>query len=348
MSKSARLLLLAAVLVVLLAPSTAHAYAGPGAGFALAGSFLAVFAAFFSAALLLLTWPVRLLWRAVFGRRALARSRFKRVVVLGLDGLDFTLTEQMLAEGKLPHMAALRKQGCLKPLGTTLPSISPVAWSSFQTGTNPGKHNIYDFLTPDLQTYRPKLSSVEIRPPRRTLRLGRYHMPLGKADVRLLRKSRPFWHYLGDHDIFSSVIRVPITFPPEKLRGVLLSAMCAPDLRGTQGMFSYYTTRPQREGERTGGEVHRVSRDGGTIRADLVGPDSPYLPGGGSLKAPFVVTLKGDDRAVLKIDGAKHALRKDEYTEWLRVRFRVAPGVSVYGVCKFLLLEAPSPLPLSP
>ena len=159
----------AALLAVLLDPSPAHAYIGPGAGFALAGSFLAVFAAFFSAALLLLTWPVRLLWRAVFGRRALARSRFKRVVVLGLDGLDFTLTEQMLAEGKLPHMAALRKQGCLKPLGTTLPSISPVAWSSFQTGTNPGKHNIYDFLTPDLQTYRPKLSSVEIRPPRRTL-----------------------------------------------------------------------------------------------------------------------------------------------------------------------------------
>jgi predicted AlkP superfamily phosphohydrolase/phosphomutase len=340
MGKSARLLLLAAVLVVLLAPGTAHAYVGPGAGFALAGSFLAVFAAFFSALLLLLTWPMRLLWRAVFGRRALAKSRFKRVVVLGLDGLDFTLTERMLAEGKLPHMAALRKQGCFKPLGTTLPSISPVAWSSFQTGTNPGKHNIYDFLTPDLHTYRPKLSSVEIRPPRRTLRLGKYHLPVGKAEVRLLRKSRPFWNYLGDHGIFSSVIRVPITFPPEKLRGVLLSAMCAPDLRGTQGMFSYYTTRPQREGERTGGEVHRVTRSGDTIRADLIGPDNPYLPGDGPVKAPFVVTVKGGDRAVLKIDGTRHELRKDEYTEWLRVRFRVAPGIAVYGVCKFLLLEA--------
>src|SRR5262245_1223713 len=347
MRKSLCLLLLAAVLVLFDA-GTANAYIGPGAGVTITGSFLALFAAVFSALLTLLTWPARLLWRAAFGWRAMAKARFERVVVLGLDGLDHGLTQQMLAEGKLPHLEELRKQGCFKALGTTLPSISPVAWSSFQTGTNPGKHNVYDFLTPDLETYRPKLSSVEIRPPRRTVRVGKYRIPLGKADVRLLRKSRPFWNYLGDHGIFSSVIRVPITFPPEKLRGVLLSAMCAPDLRGTQGMFSYYTTRPQREGERTGGEVHRVSRDGGTIRADLVGPDSPYLPGGGSLKAPFVVTLKGDDRAVLKIDGAKHALRKDEYTEWLRVRFRVAPGVSVYGVCKFLLLEAPSPLPLSP
>ena len=144
----------------------------------------------------------------------------------------------MLAEGKLPHLAALREQGCFKPLGTTLPPISPVAWSSFQTGVNPGKHNIFDFLTPTSRTYQPKLSSVEIRPPRRSLRLGKYRIPLGKADVRLLRKSQPFWNSSSDYGIFSCIIRVPITFPPEKLRGVLLSAMCVPDLRGTQGMFS--------------------------------------------------------------------------------------------------------------
>jgi hypothetical protein len=152
------LLLLIAVLFLLASPSPAHAYIGPGAGFALAGSFFAVFAAVCSAVLMLLTWPMRLLWRGLFGRRVLARCRFKRVVVLGLDGLDYTLTERMLAGGKLPHMEALRQQGCFMPLATTLPSISPVAWSSFQTGTNPGKHNIYDFLTPDCNTYQPKLS----------------------------------------------------------------------------------------------------------------------------------------------------------------------------------------------
>ena len=316
------------------------AYIGPGAGFTVAQAIWPVFAAFGSALLLLLTWPIRLLWRTLFGGPAPPRGRFQRVVVLGLDGLDYTLTERMLAEGKLPHLEALRKQGCFKPLGTTLPSISPVAWSSFQTGTNPGKHNIYDFLTPDRTTYAPKLSSVEIRPPRRTLRLGKYRIPLGKADVRLLRKSRPFWNYLGDRGVFSSVLRVPITFPPENLRGVLLSAMCAPDLRGTQGMFSYYTTRPQREGERIGGEVHRVVRIGGEVRADLIGPDNPYLAERRVLKTPFVVAIKGRDRAVLRIAGAKHELRKNEYTDWIRVSFRVAPGVTIHGLCRFLLLEA--------
>jgi predicted AlkP superfamily phosphohydrolase/phosphomutase len=339
MTRSVRFLFLLALAVVLLAPRPAWAYVGPGAGFALAGSALAVLAAIGSALLLLITWPVLFLWRRVFGGPNLPISRFKRVVILGLDGLDYTLTQKMLAEGKLPNMEALSKQGCFKPLGTTLPSISPVAWSSFQTGTNPGKHNIYDFLTPDLKTYAPKLSSVEIRPPQRTLRLGKYRIPLGKADVRLLRKSQPFWNYLGDVGIFSSIIRVPITFPPEKLRGVLLSAMCAPDLRGTQGMFSHYTTRPERPGERTGGEVHRVTRQNNTVCADLIGPENPYLADGSVLKTPFVVTIKDSERAILKIDGTKHELRRNVYTDWIRVGFRVVPGVTIYGLCKFLFLE---------
>src|SRR5262249_55773275 len=161
-------------------------------------------------------WPIRLVGRVLFGRRALARSKVKRVVILGLDGLDHALTEKMLSEGQLPHLATLREQGCFKALGSTLPPISPVAWSSFLTGVNPGKPAIFDFLAPDHRTSLPKLPWVEIRPPRRVLRLGKYHIPLGRADVRLLRKSQPFWKLLGDRGIFNCILRVPITFPPEK------------------------------------------------------------------------------------------------------------------------------------
>ncbi|HWE37388.1 MAG TPA: alkaline phosphatase family protein [Isosphaeraceae bacterium] len=338
MSKTARVrLLYLAVVLLLFAPAPAHAYIGPGAGFALAGSFFAVFAAIFSAFLTILTWPIRLVTRSLFGLRALRRSRVKRVVILGLDGMDHGLTETMLEEGKLPNLAALRDRGCFRPLGSTVPPISPVAWSSFQIGVNPGKHNIFDFLTPDLRTYAAKLSSVEIRPPRQSIRIGKYQIPLGKADVRLLRKSQPFWGILSKYGIFSCVLRVPITFPPEKLRGVLLSAMCVPDLRGTQGMFSFYTTRTRNEGEKIGGEVHHVTRDGDTVRAQLIGPADPF-GGPETLKVPFTVTIKGDDRATLKIDGAKYELKKDVYTEWVRFRFNAAPGVKVSGLAKFLLL----------
>jgi predicted AlkP superfamily phosphohydrolase/phosphomutase len=338
MHKSWRLLLLVSV-VILLAPSPAMAYIGPGAGFALAGSFFAVFAAVFSAFVTILTWPLRLVARTLFGWRALRKSRVKRVVILGLDGMDHGLSEQMLDDGKLPNLAALRDQGCFRPLGSTVPPISPVAWSTFQTGVNPGKHNIFDFLIPDLRTYRAKLSSVEIRPPRRSIKIGRYRIPLGKASVRLLRKSKPFWNVLGKYGIFSCVLRVPITFPPEKLRGVLLSAMCVPDLRGTQGMFSYYTTRVRDEGEKIGGEVHHVVRDADTIRAFLVGPQNPLLKEPEDLRLPFLVTVRDQNCAVLKIGGDKYTLQKGVYTPWLSVRFPIAPGMKVNGLCKFLLLN---------
>src|SRR5487761_1407360 len=338
--------LVVSMLLVLLAPGTAQAYIGPGAGFALAGSFLAMFLAIASAVLLLLTWPVRLLWRVVFRRRPPGRGRVKRVVILGLDGLDHGLTERLLSEDKLPHLAALRDKGCFKPLASTLPPISPVAWSSFQTGVNPGKHNIFDFLTPDLRTYQPKLSSVDIRPPRRTLRLGKLHIPLGKAEVRLLRKSKPFWNVLSEYGVFNCILRVPITFPAEKLRGVQLSAMCVPDLRGTQGMFSHYTTRPPQAGEKTGGEVHTVVREGNTVRAELIGPTHPLDPARGNLKLPFAVTIKDDGRATLKVGGVKHELLPEQYTDWIQVRFRILPGMSVSGVCKFLLLRTTPELEL--
>ena len=97
---------LLAGLLTVLTPNPVHAYIGPGAGFAVGGSFLAVFAAFFSAFVLIISWPVRLVWRAMFRRRPPKPPRFKRVVILGLDGLDHGLTEKLLAEGKLPHLAA--------------------------------------------------------------------------------------------------------------------------------------------------------------------------------------------------------------------------------------------------
>ena len=337
MGKRVRLLLLVIALLMLV-PARAEAYIGPGAGFALAGSFLAFFTAVASAVVTILTWPIRLAIRTFSGRRALARSRFKRIVILGLDGMDHGLTETMLAAGKLPNLAKLKEQGSFAPLGTTVPPLSPVAWSTFQTGVNPGKHNIFDFLIPDLDHYHARLSSVQIRPPRRSIRLGSYRIPVGKAEIRLLRRSQPFWSILGQYGIFSCIQRVPITFPPEKLRGVLLSAMCVPDLRGTQGMFSYYTSRPQVEGETIGGEVHHVARRGDTIRGNLVGPPNPLLAAGGDLVVPFRVAIRASDRATLTIGGAKYDLRQDVYTDWIHVEFRAAFGIKVRGICKFLLL----------
>ncbi|PYU09479.1 MAG: nucleotide pyrophosphatase, partial [Acidobacteria bacterium] len=152
-------------------------------------------------------------FRMVRRRRAYRKARVKRVVILGFDGMDPTLAERYMQQGKLPHFSRLRDTGTFRPLATTIPPISPVAWSSFLTGVNPGKHNIYDFLTPDRERYLPELSSARIRDARKILKIGRYSIPLGRPRIKLLRKAKPFWHFLGDAGVFCSVIRVPITFP---------------------------------------------------------------------------------------------------------------------------------------
>ena len=332
---------LVSLAVVLVLPRVAQAYIGPGAGFAAAGSLLVMFTAVLSGLAAMILWPVRLVIRLVLGRHALARSRVKRFVILGLDGMDPRLAERFMAEGKLPNLSALSEQGCFKRLATTTPSISPVAWSSFQTGVNPGKHNIFDFLTRDLRTYRPLLSSVEIRPPRRSISIGKFQFALGKPDIRLLRKSKPFWKVLGEHGIFSNIIRVPITFPPEKFRGVQLSGMCVPDLRGSQGMFSFYTTRRTDDlQDHTGGQQFVVPRNGDSISAKLIGAPNPMRKDGRVLELPFSVKIQDAETVRLKVNGKVHQLKCGVYSDWVQIAFKAAPGVKVRGICKFLLLES--------
>lgn len=103
------------------------AYVGPGAGFAFLGSLLALVAGFLLSLASLLLWPFRVLRASIRRRRAFRHARVRKLIFLGLDGLDHGLTERYLKEGKLPNLARLREQGSFSPLRTTFPSLSPVA-----------------------------------------------------------------------------------------------------------------------------------------------------------------------------------------------------------------------------
>jgi len=318
----------------------AYAYIGPGAGMAFLGSFLVLFATFLLAFISLLTWPIRWLFRLFRGKKAYRDASVDRVVILGLDGLDPGLTQRYIRAGLMPHLKRLREEGTFKTLGTTCPAISPVAWSSFQTGANPGRHGIFDFLTPDRRTYMARLSSSDVHYSSRRITLGKFAIPLGKPTIRLLRKSRQFWSVLGDHGIFSTVLRVPVTFPPEKFNGVMLSAMCVPDLRGTQGSFSFFTTRKNLVGEHTGGEVVAVETTNGTVSGALIGPENFMRREPEPMRLPFTVKLDPDEQvATLMLDGQKIGLRRGEYSPWVKVRFRAGPGTVIHGVCRFLVKE---------
>ena len=331
------LLLLGMVFVAL----PAQGYAGPGAGFAVLSSFWTLFVAFFYSMYALLSWPFRQLYRLIRYRNAYKNARFPRVVILGFDGMDPELAERYMREGRLPHLAKLREQGTFRRLRTTFPPISPVAWSTFQTGCNPGKHNIYDFLARDLGSYLPLLSSAQIKGPRRRLRIGRYSLPLGKPQIALLRRARPFWHWLGERGIFCSVLRVPVTFPPEKFPGVLLSGMCVPDLKGSQGTFCFHTTRAGSNGHCEGGVRIPFQRENGRLRSHIPGPDDPLREEAGKeLRVGFTVRpdpARGE--AQIEVDSQKFTLRVGEYSEWVPVKFKAPLGFSAHGICRFNLRQ---------
>ncbi len=338
------LLYAAAVLLPVLAavhfshPSAQQAYVGPGAGFAFLGSFLSILMALLLSVLSLLAWPFRLAWRTLRRHRSARKAKVEKIIFLGFDGVDPRLVEQYMQEGKLPNLQRLREQGSFQKLRTTFPSLSPVAWSTFATGVSPAKHNIFDFLNRSLKSYIPELSSSRVSPPRKWLRLGRLRIPLGGVNVELRRKSRPFWTILGESDVDCTVLRIPITFPPDKFNGRMLSAMCTPDLKGTQGSFSEFSTATAKP-DFESGDRFPLTRSGNLFTGRLEGPGDTFLPDGPPLAIPFTLQRTGSNAATLRIQKHTLKLTRGEYTAWIRLKFRTAVGIQVSGIARFLLTE---------
>jgi predicted AlkP superfamily phosphohydrolase/phosphomutase len=328
------------LLLLVLVSLPLQAYIGPGAGFAFLSSFLVLFLTFFLAIFSFLSWPFRLLFRLIKGKKAYKKSRIQQMAIIGLDGLEPSLAEKFMAEGKLPNLARLKKEGTYARLQTTTPAISPVAWSSFMTGSEPSKHNIFDFLSRDPKTYLPDLSSARIGKPRKVLSLGKYNIPLAKPEIRGLRKSIPFWKILGDNGIFSTILRVPITFPPEKFHGHLLSGMCTPDLKGSQGTFAFYTSDPAKILKREGGINIPVERDGEIIRTYISGPENTMLKNAREVRLPLTIKIyKEKDRAEIEVSGQKIVLKTSVYSPWIRLAFRPGLGMKVRAICRFYITQ---------
>ena len=326
--------------LVVLHPTRSEAYAGPGAGFAVLSSFWTLFVAFLYSLYAFFTWPFRHLVRLFRRRKKYGKQQIKRAVIVGFDGMDPELAERFINEGKLPNLAKLRERGTFKKLRTTFPAISPVAWSTFITGVNPGKHNIYDFLGRDLNNYLPFLSSAEIRGPKRSVKIGKYVIPLGKPTVKGMRHGTPFWHWLGKAGIFCSVIRVPVTFPPEKFDGVLLSGMCVPDLKGSQGTFCLCTTRKIGGKFREGGVHVPITRNGSGWHSYIPGPEDPLQSGSGAeLRAEFTIKTEGDNQARISLASESFSFKVGEYSAWIPVKFKAGLGFSARGICRFYLKE---------
>lgn len=130
-----------------------------------------------------------------------------RVLIIGMDGATPTLIIPWAREGKLPNIARLMLKGSYGELLSTIPPITPPAWTSFMTGVNPGKHGIFDFID---------------RAP------GSYNFRYINARMR---KVPSIWQYLSRLGLRVGVLNVPMTFPPEEVNGFMISGLDAPDER---------------------------------------------------------------------------------------------------------------------
>ena len=323
-------------------PSPAHAYIGPGAGFALASSFMVVFLTTLLAFVAVLAWPFRTLWRAVRHRKK-AKARVKRLIVVGFDGQDPRITERLLEEGRLPNFRRLAGMGCYSRLRTSYPSITPVAWSSFSTGANPGKHNIFDFLDRDRRSYLPILSSVRIGKVEKHLKIGKLRIPLEKPELTLLRRSKPFWTVLGESNIWSTVIRVPISFPPDRFYGAQLGAMSIPDLLGTQGTFLLFTTRASNEKFKEGGMRVKLGANGkgpDHFQAAIPGPGDSLREGEPAMEIPIAITLdRAARRAAVDVAGHSVDVSVGVLSDWVPLTFKASLGMKAAGLCRMMVTE---------
>lgn len=264
------------------------------------------------------------------------------VIVLGFDGMDYELTKQMMAEGRLPNLSRLAVQGTFQPLGTSMPPQSPVAWSNFITGMDAGGHGIFDFVHRDPRTMIPYLSTSRAEPSKKRLKLGRYEIPLGADKVELLRHGQPFWEVLEKRGIHATILRMPANFPPSGSASQELSGMGTPDILGNYGTFSYYTSDPFTFAGKdvAGGNVYDVAVVDGVVEGTLYGPKNPFLADGSKIEAGFRVYLDPDAPvAKIEVGGEERVLEVGEWSDWVPISLPLVPTQSVPVIARFYLKE---------
>ena len=302
------------------------------------------------------------------------RKAPQKVIVMGFDGMDPTLARKFMDEGKLPNLKKLAEAGTFATLASTQPSESPTAWSSFATGVNPGKHNIYDFLVRDFETYLPDLGMVKKEPPE--FLWGFFPKKLPK--LTSTRGGTSFWVHAGRDGVKSIVLTVPMTFPPEEIEhGEMLAGLPLPDIRGTVGTFNYWATdlTSFEEGNTEfGGYLKTLLFEGGVADTFLKGPENPILKQeerelkdkkkkgalSESEKARLDELAKGKDvniplrvkwtensgEAEIEIEGQRLTLKQGQWSDWVPLTFKFNFLVKAHGMTQFYVVRADKELQL--
>lgn len=258
-----------------------------------------------------------------------------RTVILGFDGMDPKLAQQWMDSNELPNFKKLAQNGHFQPLATSNPAQSPVAWSSFATGLNPGEHGIFDFIHRDPHTFDPVYSISGFKQPE-TIDLFGWEVPMSGPSIYNKRLGKPFWLTSEQSGNKSSVLRVPVTYPPDNVSS-MLSGMGVPDLLGTQGTYTFYATKYINKSEK-GGNIVRVKVKNNRIETILNGPPSPIS--GEALSMPLVMEKVSSNSMKIILGDEEISLQQDSWSDWIPVNFSYAGVFSLSGMVRLHLIES--------
>jgi predicted AlkP superfamily phosphohydrolase/phosphomutase len=256
-----------------------------------------------------------------------------RLIVFGVDGMDPGFLERHW--DALPNLASLRREGGFRRLATTIPPQSPVAWSTFITGMDPGGHGVFDFVHRDPATLQPFSSMAETEEPAYNLPIGPYLLPLSHGRVRLRRQGTAFWQLLDAAGIPATVIHIPNNFPPLESRARSLAGMGTPDLQGGFGTFTFYTGDPlELSHDVSGGRVVKVRATGGHLTLPIAGPPNTLRRDRAATSVELLVDIDPSENvARFRAGEDQFILNEHEWSPWVGASFPLIPGVkSVRGM----------------
>ena len=266
----------------------------------------------------------------------------KRVIVLGIDGMDPNILRDFMNRGYMPNFSRLVSEGFFTELTTSQPPQSPVAWSNFITGMDPGGHGIFDFIHREPETMNPYLSTSITEPPSSVLKIGKYRIPLKGGDVKLLRKGQAFWQILEEHGIPSVVFKIPANFPPAESEAKTFSGMGTPDLQGGYGVLTFFTDDSSLYKEDVGGvKVTMVEIQDEFIQTEIGGPYNSLVKDNPQVFVPLNLYLDMENELVrIEAQDNDFLLYPGEWSDWAELDFPLLkPFASAKGIVRFYLKQ---------
>ena len=253
------------------------------------------------------------------GEEKMVKSRYDKVLLIGIDAMDPKVTDKLMSEGMLPNFLKLKEIGSFSKLNTILPAESPVAWTTIATGTNPGKHGLFDFVTRNPEDYLLEVSITKQKSKYST----KFESPI---------KGIPFWRITSDAKIPTTIIRWPATFPPDKVNRVMLSGEGVPDIKGFSSGYYIYTSKEINKNEE---KVIKVSIDNRIINSKVFGPL-------GNNKNPIEkpIQIKTDaNKAVIIVDDKEYPVEVSGWSDWIKLDFKVGFMKKVSAITKAYLFS---------